>query len=602
MTPSRHSAGRRWAWLVTRLAVVALLAAGGLVTDFLSAATTHPAYAHAYLLETSPVDGAVFASPPAEVRLRFSEAVSFNERSIQLLDVTAKKVAIGTPGHVDGKANTARVSLPTDLAEGTYVVAWRVTSADSHVVSGAFSFSVGHPSSLAAPAGQDADPAVPVVDAVGRALAFLGAAVALGGALFVAVLWPAGRTDRRGRRIVWSGFAALAAGTVVVLLVQGPNAAGTSLAGVFDPDLLGAALSTRLGHALLARLVIVLALGVAFGIAVHSSAPSAGSAGVVAASSTTHRVILPAVAGVGAVALTLTWTLADHAQTGVQTWLAVPAASLHLLAMALWLGGLITLVACVLIPAGRRDGTHVISLAPVLPRFSRLAQICFAVIAATGAYLAWRQVGSWAALGATAFGWLLLGKLAAVLAVVGLAAGARRFVRRRSRDPLGLDAAPSAAVRRLRRSVAGEVVLGVAVVSITAVLVNTAPARTSYAPPVHTTVPIPAAAAERAGAATGLRGASVEVTIEPARSGSNVADIYLTGRDGSLIAVPEITGELESPNREVPALPVKVTAAEPGHYVANSMSIPFPGAWVLRLDIRVSDFDETPVRVQFTAR
>ncbi|MEV1329467.1 copper resistance protein CopC [Micromonospora costi] len=593
--------GHRWARLVTRLAVVLLLAAGGLVTNLASIA--QPAYAHASLVETSPVDGEVLASPPAEVRLRFNEAVSFNERSIQLLDTNAEKLAIGTPGHVDGKGNTAQVSLPTDLAEGTYVLAWRVTSADSHVVSGALTFSIGHPSATAAPVEQDAHRAVVVVDAVGRALAFLGMALALGGALFVAVLWPAGRSDRRGRRIVWSGFAVLAAGTVVVLLVQGPYAAGTSLAGVFDPDLLGAALSTRLGHALLARLVIVLALGVAFGLAVRHGSPPATTAtattGTAGAAGATRRIVLPAVATAGAVALPLTWTLTDHAQTGVQTWLAVPATSLHLLAMALWLGGLITLAACVLIPAGERQTSQAITLEPALRRFSGLAQVCFAVIAATGVYLSWRQVGTWAALGATDFGRLLLGKLAVVLAVVGLAAGARRFVRRRGREPLGLDAAPARAVRRLRRSVVGEILLGVAVVSITAVLVNTAPARTSYAPPVHTTVPVPAAAAE---SAAGLQDASIEVKIEPARSGSNVADIYLTGPDGSLVAVPEVSGRLESPDRDVPALPVTVTAAEPGHYVANSMSIPFPGEWVLRLDIRVSDFDETPVRVQFTAR
>ncbi|MFC7649119.1 copper resistance protein CopC [Streptosporangium lutulentum] len=241
----------------------------GLVSDLVSAAVTHPAYAHAYLLESSPVDGQVLDRPPAEVRLRFNEAVNLGQRSIQLLDVTGKKLEIGASGYTDGKANTAQASLPTGLAEGTYVVAWRVTSADSHVVSGAFSFSVGHPSSLAVPVEQDTDPAVPVVDAIGRALAFLGMALVLGGALFVTVLWPAGRADRRGRRIVWSGFAALTAGTVVVLLVQGPYAEGVPLTEVFDPDLLGATLSTRLGQALLARLLIVLALGVAFGIAVR---------------------------------------------------------------------------------------------------------------------------------------------------------------------------------------------------------------------------------------------------------------------------------------------------------------------------------------------
>lgn len=75
------------------------------------------------------------------------------------------------------------------------------------------------------------------------------------------------------------------------------------------------------------------------------------------------------VAAVGAVAMTLTWTLADHAQSGTQTWLAVPATSLHLLAMSLWLGGLVTLALCVLAPAGKRD-PGLLSLEPALPRFS----------------------------------------------------------------------------------------------------------------------------------------------------------------------------------------------------------------------------------------
>ncbi|WP_185949430.1 copper resistance CopC/CopD family protein [Microbispora sp. KK1-11] len=644
-------AGPRLARLFARLVAVVLLAAGGLVVGLFPGTAARPAYAHAYLLESSPVDGQVLASPPSEVRLRFDEAVSLGRRSIQLLDPTGKELAIDAAGYAEGRIDTARASLPRDLAEGTYVVAWRVTSVDSHVVSGAFSFSVGHPSATAVPVEQDTDRVVPVVAAAGRAVAYLGVALALGGGLFVAALWPAGRDDRRGRRVVWSGFAALAAGTAVVLLVQGPYADGRPLTAVFDPRLLGATLSTRLGHALLARLALVVVLGVVFLIAVGRPSPVAGrettdsettdpettdpettdpettgpaSAGPQSAGSgsagsgsagfepagresagAARRIALPAVAVAGAVAMTLTWTLADHAQSGTQIWLAVPATSLHLLAMALWLGGLVALTVRVLAPAGKQ-GPPLVSLEPALPRFSRLALLCFAVIAVTGLYLSWRQVGTWGALGGTDFGRLLLGKLAAVLGVLALASGARRFVQRRDRSPQAPQApqapgGPGAAVRRLRRSVAGEVALGVVVVSITAVLVDTAPARTSYAPPVDTTVPFPAAAANASGPYGGLRGGSIQLKIEPARPGSNTADIYLTGRDGTLIPVPEISGALESRDRAVPALPVKVTAAEPGHYVAGSMSIPYPGEWALRLDIRVSDFDETRVRVPFTA-
>ena len=120
--------------------------------------------------------------------------------------------------------------------------------------------------------------------------------------------------------------------------------------------------------------------------------------------------------------LLLTWTLTDHSRTGVQTWLGVPAATVHLLAMALWLGGLaLLLVAC----SARRARRWCRSL----PRFSRLALGCFVVLGVTGVYLAWRQSGELAALPATEFGRLLLIKSAIVLVIVGLAALSRRAVR-----------------------------------------------------------------------------------------------------------------------------------------------------------------------------
>ena len=99
--------------------------------------------------------------------------------------------------------------------------------------------------------------------------------------------------------------------------------------------------------------------------------------------------------GVCVVALALTWTLTDHSRTGVQAWLGVPAATVHLLAMALWFGGLAADLSI------RRCGTP-------LPRFSRLALVCFVALGVTGVYLAWRQAGELAALPATEFGRLLL--------------------------------------------------------------------------------------------------------------------------------------------------------------------------------------------------
>jgi copper transport protein len=559
----------------------------GLVVEVTFGAALRPAYAHAELVESSPVDNAVAGAPPQQARLRFNEAVTLTPQSIQLLDPNGDRVRIGAPDHADGKANTAAASLPADLGKGTYTVAWRVVSADSHVVSGAFRFSVGAPSAFTSVHDDKAGQVTPVVHAVGRGLAFLGLALTLGGAVFLVVLWPTGARERRGRLIAWAGFAALGLGTVVVFLAQGPYATGEGLTTAFDPDVLRLTLATRTGRALLARLGIALALAVLLTIVVRRRNRDDGDART--------PVAVLVLGAVCCLALVSTWPLTDHAHIGAQSWLAVPMTGVHLLSIALWFGGLVPLTACVVGPAARRD-ERVRLLDPALTRFSRLAQVCFTMIAVTGLYLAWRQVGTLGALGGTAYGRLLLVKFGVVLVIVALASRGRRFVQRRAKKPG--ETPPAGALRGLRRSVAAEVVLGAGVLSLTAVLVNTAPARTSYAPPMRAKVAFPATA----GTHTRLDGGRVEVELTPAKRGANVADIYLVAKDKTLVNVPEVSGRLESAGKSIGSLPVKVSAAEPGHYVASAISIPYTGPWVLWLDIRTSDFDEVPVHFPFTAR
>jgi copper transport protein len=264
------------------------------------------------------------------------------------------------------------------------------------------------------------------------------------------------------------------------------------------------------------------------------------------------------------VGLLLTWTLTDHSRTGVQTWLGVPAASVHLLAMTLWLGGLALLLVCVL----RRPPP---SLEPVVPRFSQLALACFVVLGVTGVYLAWRQAGELAALPGTEFGRLLLVKSAIVLAIVVLASFSRRALARPA---------------RLRRTVLAEAVLGIVVLGVTAGLVNAAPARVSYTKPVAVTVP-------------GVDGGRVQVRVAPAKQGQNVADVFLVQRDGRLYVPAEIEARLRDGDT---TLPVELSSAEPGHFVATALTVPTPGDWTLRLIVRTSEIDEdtidVPVRIR----
>jgi copper transport protein len=104
------------------------------------------ASAHAALTSSDPGDGSVLKSAPRQVTVTFSESVGLLDDSLRVLTPENRRVHTGEVSHADGRSDTARVTLPRGLGTGTFTVAWRVVSADSHPISGAFTFSIGKPS------------------------------------------------------------------------------------------------------------------------------------------------------------------------------------------------------------------------------------------------------------------------------------------------------------------------------------------------------------------------------------------------------------------------------------------------------------------------
>src|SRR5436305_6146099 len=135
---------------------------------------TGSASAHAALIATVPGQGAVVATMPATVSLTFSEAVVVAPSGVRVFGPDGAEVDDGHATHL-GSAPTVGVQVVSDTSQqGTYTVSWRVLSADSHPVAGAFTFSVGFPSpsrTMAAPQPPGSAP-VGVLYAVVRAAAF----------------------------------------------------------------------------------------------------------------------------------------------------------------------------------------------------------------------------------------------------------------------------------------------------------------------------------------------------------------------------------------------------------------------------------------------
>jgi methionine-rich copper-binding protein CopC len=154
---------------VTRVLRLALVLGLALLA---TAAGISPAAAHAQLISSDPADGSVVEAAPAEIVLTFNEPVRLQRARIFAAD--------GAELDVEARSSDSVVTIvpEQDLGEGTIVVSWELASADTHVVSGAISFSVGTPSAgTTTAAAAEAGPAATVVGVLG----LLATAVAIGG-------------------------------------------------------------------------------------------------------------------------------------------------------------------------------------------------------------------------------------------------------------------------------------------------------------------------------------------------------------------------------------------------------------------------------------
>ncbi|MFE7170154.1 copper resistance CopC/CopD family protein [Streptomyces sp. NPDC057616] len=385
------------------LAVIGVLLAGA-----------GPASAHAALTGSDPAQGVVVDKAPGQVTLTFSEKVATSDDSLRVLDPKGKRVDAGKPSNVSGTSYA--VQLRSGLPDGTYTVSWQVVSADSHPVAGAFTFSIGAPSTTSVKVvGQEVGGGVVGwLYGFGRYLSYAGFIVMVGGAAFVLACWQRGSGVRPLQRLVVSGWLSLTAATLLLLLLRGSYTSSGKVGDIFDLGLLGQVLQTKTGAALVSRLLLLAAAALfiavlfgaydkredeekrdlTFGLAIGGFVVSAG--------------------------LAASWAMAEHASTGLQPGIAMPVDVVHLLAVAAWLGGL-----CALLVALYRSQTLIESAA--VRRFSQVAFGSVLALVATGVYQSWRQLGSWTAFTDTSYGQLLLVKIGLVCVLVGIAWFSRRW-------------------------------------------------------------------------------------------------------------------------------------------------------------------------------
>lgn len=146
-----------------------------------------------------------------------------------------------------------------------------------------------------------------------------------------------------------------------------------------------------------------------------------------------------------------------------------------------------------------------------------------------------------------------------------------------------------------------EVLVAAVVLALTTVLTGTLPGRAeAEAEATEQAAALPATSVVMAPFSVAGHRGTVQVTLDPARTGDNAVEAVVYGADGGLAAVPELRIAFTFPAQDIGPLNADLTDRG-GYWATNAVNLPLAGTWTMKVTVRVSDVDQVtvgrPVRV-----
>ncbi|HYI15032.1 MAG TPA: copper resistance protein CopC [Thermomicrobiales bacterium] len=510
--------------------------------------------AHAFLERSDPSENRVLPEAPAEVSLLFTEPLEPDFSSAELYDATGTLIPT-EPSRI-GEPNQLLLTLPTDLPNGTYTVQWRnVSSVDGHPQQGFVPFTIGSQADVVTPSPPQAtnfsEPPT-WLSATGRWLSLLGLTGAAGAV--ICWLWVIrvardplddddyDRVQDRISTLIMASVGVGILGSLIALVVQAQDTGeGVSIGTILD-----ILIDTRYGHLWAARVILLLGLAaVAASDALWEEPPA------------TSTIILTLGLAAGAM---LPYSLNSHAAAQpIGADAAVAADWLHLAASSVWIGGLLAMLVTLILGtrgAPREQRRQVFAAA--VPRFTTLALISVIILSLTGFYSAWLQVGNLIALRDTSYGQTLIVKLLLLVPLLTLGALNMRVI-----GPRLLSSARSGI--HFGRTVAAEVVLGVAILLVVGLLTSLPTARDTITEDAENTIfrfienDVYAVLYITPGSA-GFNRYTADITIDGLESPSDVQLLLRLEKAGDVEGIREVPLEYRFGNRfESQGLDLSVT-------------------------------------------
>ncbi len=542
---------------VTRRLVLAAVA--GLLGVLVGAA---PASAHAVLVNSSPAADSLLQDAPTQVVLTFTESVNPVAGKVQVLDPSGHRV-----DRDEARASGEQLIIPLRpvTKPGTYLVTFRVISADSHPVGGAFAFSYLEVSPNGPPTAENvaSSPLALWGLPVARWIGYLGLVLLVGAALVLALLWPRRLPVAGPLRAGYVGAGLVALGTVLELALQVPNVSGGGLSDVTG-DAVREVFASQYGAAHLIRLG-VLAAALVLLRAVARGRSWGGD-----------RVLLAVLGVIGAA----TWSVSGHPSATSVPTVSVTADMIHVGAMSVWLGGLAMLIAFLLPRANETE------LGAIVPVWSRWAGYAVGALLLTGLAQSLLELGTLGAIVSTTYGLTLLAKVSLVAVILLVAFWSRRQLAAFEAEP------PSGSPTRLRRLVIVEALVAVVVLGVTSALVQLTPGRSTAAPTAN-------AAVQTAVLPDPSNRFILTVDLLPGRTGINELHLYATTPDGRPLTVLEWRVKADNTGAGIQGLEAVVTPITTDH-ASGQITLPSGGSWKFVFTLRLDQLTIGNVTTTFT--
>lgn len=511
------------------------------------------AWAHASLIDTAPADGAMLRSAPSDLTLHFNEAVAPLVFKLALPDGSVQ--ALTQTATIE---NGLKLALPAVKGDGTYLLSWRVVSADGHPVGGSLTYSIGARTGVNAAEAMVSDAASSMPPSLMAAIwtvrlaLYLMLFAGIGAACFRAFIQSPPSAEVSSLRPSWISLFALPL-LILAAGLQGLDALALPWQGLATAAPWKAGLATAYG-----RTVLLMALA-----AITASVASA----------TFDETLRQVSATLALLALGAALAASGHASSAPPQWLARPAVFVHAIAIAMWTGSLIPLLLLLRERAGAGPA------AAVLLRFSRLIPWVLALLLISGGVLAYLQLEGVASLWRTDYGRILGAKLILVALLLLVAAVNRYALTGRIQS----DAGESRARVWMRRSICVELGLVLLILSLATTWRFTPPPRAL-------------AAAHHAPVDVHIHGekAMVDLSLKPQPDRRLRAVLFVQGGDFSPLAAKEVSVEFSNPALGIEPLQKDAKrSGDIGNWSVDPFALPAPGRWHVRIDVLISDFETT---------